>query len=125
MDEVNNVISLGDRVRNDVYDSLQRLIRQTSYIYKEKSNYKKSLILRNYKELYIALYLKLISLDKFMQLEKDKLYSDEISIIIYYGDNINKLDLNACLKLTSICSVIVRAMGITNIIYNKKDDFAI
>lgn len=117
-DDIHGVMPLYDRVKHQIYDDYQRLLRQESIVLsaKGRSNYLRAV--KHYRIKYSRFVANVFSTDTYVKLSPK--FREELEI--YRADMDLIKTRRQVTELTMLCSSIVRAMKITKISYDKIDD---
>lgn len=107
----NIVIPLYDRVKHQIYDDYERLIRQESMILRAKSKRNRSMALNYFRVKYCRFFNNIYSLTSYNKL--DKQLKDNLE---YTNNNLKKIDtVKKVSKITNMCSRVIRSLDITKI----------
>lgn len=110
----NIVIPLFDRVKHQIYDDFERLVRQESMILRAKSKRNKLMALTYFRVKYCRLFKNIYSLESYNQLpENFRDYLEETN------NNLDKINtIKKVNRVTLVCSKVIRKLNITKIGYD-------
>lgn len=111
-----NIISVGDRVRNNIYDSFLKLKRQYSLVLMARSRRKKILALRYFRIKYSNFFLDIFNLDNYGRQPLKIRDSME-----YFIEDLNRINTKTLLDVMIVSSEFIRHIKLTKITYIKDD----
>lgn len=117
-DDGSYVISLGDRVKNQIYDDFERISRQESIVLSAKGRENYIRAIKHYRTKYIRFFNNIFSTDGYPKLKAN--YRSKLEL---YRKNVNQIKKKEqVMEITLICSAVIRDMKITKISFNRSED---
>lgn len=114
----NNLIPLYDRVKHQIYDDFERVIRQQTIYLNARSKRKRQMALRFFRSKFVRFYNNIYSTDMYQFIKKPM----KVILVDYMKDMAtikNSYDVNT---ISTVCAAVIRDMKITKISFQGNDE---